>query len=159
MSEEIIEAPPIDKSTWPAGPWKTEPDRLQWQHAGYACLIVRGRMGQLCGYVGVDETHPDFGKAYDDLDVAVHGGLTYANECHGYICHVPEPGMPANVWWFGFDAAHCWDLIPGMLKYELEIPALQKYAERTRQEDTYRDLEYMKAETERLAEQFRAIAV
>lgn len=35
--------------------------------------------------------------------LAVHGGLTYSDRCHDDICHVPAPGEPDDVWWFGFD--------------------------------------------------------
>ena len=52
------------------------------------------------------------GKDYNALDVEVHGGLTYAGECSGSICHVPKPGEPDNVFWFGFDCAHAYDLSP-----------------------------------------------
>jgi hypothetical protein len=156
MSEQAFELK-IDKSTWPDGPWKNEPDREQWQHAGYACLAVRNHHGNWCGYVGVDSAHPLYGKSYDDCDVEVHGGLTYAGKCDGPICHVPEPGMPDDVWWLGFDCAHAWDLVPGRLAFELETPALRKYAAITRCEETYRDLAYVKASTEKLAEQLRAV--
>lgn len=30
------------------------------------------------------------------------------------VCHLPEPGEPDRVWWFGFDCAHLGDIIPGM---------------------------------------------
>ena len=39
-------------------------------------------LGSWCGYVGVRGNHPAAGKDYDDLDVLVHGGLTYADYCH-----------------------------------------------------------------------------
>lgn len=166
MSAEILEQ--IDKTNWPDGPWKSEPDRVQWQHAGYACLIARQpRLGHLCGYVGVDHAHPFYGKGYDDPDVTVHGGLTYANKCSGAICHIPEPGMPDDVWWFGFDAAHLGDLSPAIVVGEMAANRLlpEELAESLRKinarhllEDYYRDLPYIKSETERLAEQLRALA-
>lgn len=58
----------VDKSKWPKGPWTTEPDRLEWvdETTGYTALIVRTRMGNLCGYVGVSEGHPWYGKNYGD---------------------------------------------------------------------------------------------
>lgn len=152
MDKETVQEPALDKSEWPDGPWMTEPDRVQWTHAGYACLIVRSRMGQLCGYVGVPAEHPDFGQSYDSVDkeIDVHGGLTYANECAGAICHVPEPGLPDQVWWFGFDCAHAYDLVPRFVALE----ALHSLPNFTR-EDTYRDMSYVTRETERLAEQLR----
>lgn len=162
MSEEVLEVE-IDKSGWPDGPWKTEPDRLQWQHAGYACLILRNHHGNLCGYVAIDRAHPLYGKDYDeaDGDLRVHGGLTYADRCQGLICHVPEPGMPDDVWWFGFDCAHLMDLVPGMFRSDVlkkMPPEIVRIEKRHLLEDTYRDLAYVKAETESLADQLRALA-
>lgn len=29
------------------------------------------------GYVILDQDHPDFGKHYDDIEVSIHGGLTF----------------------------------------------------------------------------------
>lgn len=108
------------------GPWLNEPDKIQFvdRTTGYPCLIVRsGSSGSLCGYVGVPEGHKFHGKHYDteDLrDVNVHGGLTFSDKCspngkeERSICHVPDPGESDNVWWFGFDTSHCWDISPQM---------------------------------------------
>jgi hypothetical protein len=162
MSAEQIEQPVIDKSTWGEGPWQYEPDRVDFVHAGYACLLVRHwRMGQWCGYVGVDDNHPYYGKPYQDVDdkLEVHGGLTYANRCNGYICHVPAAGMPADVWWFGFDAAHAGDLTPGLAAREraLGMPELDD-PEGGFFRDVYRTIDYVRAQTELLAKQLRALA-
>lgn len=56
-----------DKSDWPRGPWDNEPDKIQWQDevTGLPCLIVRGPVGALCGYVGVPKSHPAYGLSYD----------------------------------------------------------------------------------------------
>lgn len=106
---------------WPAGEWDNEPDKVQWQDeaTGLPCLIVRNGAGAWCGYVGVTEGHPAFGKDYDDenINVDVHGGLTFAAPCqendkeHG-ICHIPSPGEPDHVWWLGFDCLHAGDYGP-----------------------------------------------
>lgn len=55
-----------DKQKWPDGPWKTEPDKAWWQHEGLDCLIVRGPMGALNGYVGVTNDHPLHKKGKDE---------------------------------------------------------------------------------------------
>lgn len=62
-----IEYRTIDKSQWGEGPWQDEPDKIQWQdeETGLPCLIVRGHMGFLCGYVGVGPDHPGYGLNYD----------------------------------------------------------------------------------------------
>jgi hypothetical protein len=112
--EEVARA----REGWPTGPWTTEPDRVEWRSHGLPCLIVRSVMGNLCGYVGVPPGHRLHGVHYDAVeDVRAHGGITYSNKCCGGICHVPKPGEPADVWWFGFDCAHAFDVVPGVLKY------------------------------------------
>ena len=124
----------IDRAAlgWPAGPWDGEPDKVQWPDAttGLPCLAVRSPSGgHWCGYVGVAEGHPWYGKDYNSegvRDSDVHGGLTFADKCQPYeneaqgICHTPEPGEPDHVWWFGFDCAHAWDLSPQDKKKEAE---------------------------------------
>jgi len=140
----------IDKSAWPRGEWDDEPDKKQWQdkETGFACLIVRNSSsGALCGYVGVPEGHRFFEKGYDDVDVDVHGGLTFANHCAKtddetrYVCHVPEAGDPDNIWWLGFDCNHAWDLAPG---YEHR----HSYGD-----EHYRDIEYVEHQIAKLASQ------
>jgi hypothetical protein len=130
-----------DKAAWGEGPWQTEPDRVEFEHSGLPCLLVRGPLGGWCGYAAVPPGHPLHGTPYNDVDVEVHGGLTYADRCQGHICHVPKPGEPDEVWWLGFDCGHYTDLLPGMTKYNFN------------QDGTYRDVDYVRAETERLAEQ------
>lgn len=53
--------------------------------------------GAVNGYVQIPEGHPWSGLDYDDIDVRVHGGLTYAD--HG---------------WIGFDTLHYGDYWPGV---------------------------------------------
>lgn len=136
----------MDRSHWGSGPWDAEPDKVSWvdPETGLDCLIVRNRLGALCGYAGVPPTHPWYEAEYGyghsigpkvdeqcegfcdhnpDHLVDVHGGLTYSAHCQSSddpargICHVPAPGRPENVWWFGFDCAHYGDLVP--LTYSL----------------------------------------
>jgi hypothetical protein len=106
----------VDKSTWARGPWDREPDRVQWQHAGYACLMRRHpRDGFWCGYVGIDEAHPAFAKDWQgEAFPALENEVNYSDFCGGTICHVPEPDMPERVWWIGFDCGHAWDIAPGL---------------------------------------------
>jgi hypothetical protein len=112
-----------DKSDWGHGPWQEEPDKMQFvdQATGLPCLIVRNHSGALCGYVGVPENHKAFELHYDAelvRGINVHGGLTFSDHCtkggaeETHICHVPAPGEPDNVWWFGFDCAHSGDCLP-----------------------------------------------
>lgn len=110
-----------DKTDWGEGPWLNEPDKIQYvdEVTGYPCLVKRNPVGALCGYVGVPEGHPWFGKNYDDVDAQVHGYLTYASFCQEgdeahSICHIPAPGESDHVWWLGFDCGHSMDICPRM---------------------------------------------
>ena len=81
--------------------WKVE---SEFEHEGLKCVVLMTNIGHRCGYVGVSEAHPLFGKDYDDLpdDINVHGGVTYAGGEGGYP-------IPDGLWWFGFDCAHYGD--------------------------------------------------
>ena len=156
-------------------PWENEPDTLDWEHAGLKCAIRRNpHLGHLCGYAGVPLGHPWHGKRYDDevscpdieareydpqrsspiamlcaagkgcverkmlpidLFISAHGGVTHAAGDGEY------PVEGSDLWWFGFDCAHCDDYTPthGMSG------------------TVYRDIAYVTAETERLAEQLAAM--
>lgn len=150
----------IPKSDWGEGPWQNEPDHVDFQHAGFPCILHRNTMGAWCGYVGVPKDHPWHGKGYDDVEADAHGGLTYAEPCQGDICHVGEPDD--NRWWLGFDCNHGDDMAPEMdaAMRSWKVPGLR---DRPRKEwfgepVTYKDLAYVRAETERLAEQAKAAA-
>jgi hypothetical protein len=132
------------------GPWISEPSKMQWvdEATGLPCLIVRGGVGSLCGYVGVPSSHPFHKRFYDDVPVDVHGGLTYSDSCQHSkdesqgVCHIPEPGSSDDVWWFGFDCAHLYDLSPGIMRAGLVFKG-----------DVYRDVNYVAAEVTSLAAQ------
>jgi hypothetical protein len=128
---------------WGSGPWIDEPDRIEFEAHGLPCLMLRNPFGAWCGYAAVPPGHPYHGKS--DADVEAHGGITYAGTCDESvgICHVPKPGEPDNVYWFGFDCSHCYDLTPG-----LRIPMLDHVV--------YRDVNYVRAEVEALAAQLAA---
>lgn len=160
------------RKTWGPGPWDEEPDRVEWRDplTGLPCLIVRGPVGALCGYVGVYPGHPFYGQEYgftckdcdawNDTDgneyrscthcpddkVNVHGGLTYSGACQGDICHVAAEGE-LEPWWFGFDCAHAYDLVPS---YRMDT--------RLWKDGSYRDLTYVKAEVTSLARQLKDLA-
>lgn len=144
-----------DKSEWGDGPWQGEPDKRQWQdpETGLPCLIVRNRLGALCGYVGVSKGHPAYEKHYDAVDVSVHGGLTFSNKCSPgdesqSICHLVESGEDDDVWWLGFDCAHFQDYSPGM---DSRLPAYLR--DEHDFHNVYRDFPYVEREVTRLAKQ------
>jgi hypothetical protein len=162
LSAKELLAYRVDRTGWAPGEWDAEPDRAQWTHAGFACLIVRHpRFGSLCGYVGIDRAHPYYEKPFEECEVEAHGGLSYGDTCAGAICHAPEPGMPEDVYWLGFDAAHSWDICPGLDAREaaLGVATWQPpVPSRASGGHAYRNWAYMRAEVERLAEQLRALA-
>lgn len=144
------------RAKWPRGPWDQEPDRVEFEHQGLPCILLRQpSSGHWCGYVGVPPEHPAFGKApryYDDEgkelppnptnDLDVHGGITYTEHCAGAVCHVPKPGEDDRRWWLGFDCAHAYDLTPRGAADELRCCG-----------EVYRDARYVEMECRSLAEQ------
>lgn len=123
METEMTETMYVDRSGWPAGEWDDEPDRIEWRsEGGLPCLMLRNRMGAWCGYVAVQPGHPWHGSGALGLaDVDVHGGVTYGDKCGGRICHVPQPGESADVWWVGFDCLHYMDTAPGLIASDLVL--------------------------------------
>ena len=134
----------VDRSEWSRGPWDLESeDKVVWVDAstGLDCMMIRNNLGAWCGYVGVPPEHPDHGKSYNELwRYYVHGGLTYSESCSGKICHVPEPGRPAHVWWLGFDCSHSSDATPDQGLFGSDW-------------GTYRTQDWVVSEVERLAAQ------
>lgn len=165
----------IDKSSWGYGPWEDEPDKIQWvdEATDLDCLIVRNRMGALCGYVGVPPAHPWHGKAYNEKVVEgghewhgridgiidAHGGLTYSDSCDEDaeeaegICHVPLPGRSPDVWWFGFDCAHSCDISPAYEARDRE----RGYAPIRSGYEAYRTVSYVHLECSKIARQLATI--
>ena len=152
-----------DKSAWARGPWDDEPDKVVWVDpaTGLDCMAHRNGSGAWCGYVGVPAGHPAYGQDYDNVDVDCHGGLTFAAGCqetgdpaHG-ICHVPQEGRPAEVWWLGFDCAHFMDLMPALAAREKAVGVELTHADLS---TVYWHLDMVMAEVENLAAQLVAPA-
>lgn len=142
----------VDRSPWPPGPWDGEPvDRVDWVDpvTRYPCFVKRGPLGAWCGYVGVPPGHRHHGADMDDVNVVVHGGLSFAAPCEPdderphveRICHVPAPGEPDDVWWLGFDCSHGHDAIP-MLSSTMTLPGA-----------VYRTVDYARDQATRVARQ------
>lgn len=129
---------------------------MKFNHCGFECRTRQNeRLGTWCGYVGVAEGHPLYGKDYSeeldclkefateykgqtpsiDCTLDVHGGVTYADKT------LWNDG--AELWWIGFDCAHGGDVIPGI---KLSFPG-----------DTFKDEKYVIAECKKLAEQLLKI--
>lgn len=93
--------------------------------SGYKIHAKRTSLGHWCGYLYLPRGHPWHGTT-NELDVDVHGGITYANL------------EPDRTWCIGFDCAHLGDRVPCM---------------DSRPGETYRDLDFVKHELHKLAEQ------
>lgn len=142
------------------GPWTDEPDKAQWvdEATGLDCLAVRNWLsGAWCGYVGVPPSHPWHGQRPDNIHADVHGNVNFGGPCTEggeegpYICHVPDPGRPHDVWWLGFDCSHGWDFAPNLVHYlDVLDPGIE---ERFFDMTTYRTFAYIQAEVTRLAAQ------
>jgi hypothetical protein len=125
----------------PDGPWANEFHELQWVdlNTRYQCFIKRNFSGVLCGYVRIPFEHPCHGMYWENLpdDVLVHGGITYSAR---HFLPDSDDG-----WVFGFDCGHGFDVMPCM---PIHVQIHDTVSE-------YRNMEYVKAETESLAKQLK----
>lgn len=63
------------------------------------------------GYVLIPEGHPLHGKRYNDIEVGVHGGLTFSELVDEEMIKNWDELTEADkgMWMIGFDTAHAWD--------------------------------------------------
>jgi hypothetical protein len=125
----------VDKSAWGEGPWRTEPDMVQWTdpQTSFLCLVSRHPYGYLNGYIGIPKGHPAYKLQFDAIKADVHGGLSFAGHRNGVDQECFE------LWWFGFSCGNYFDYHPA-----------------TRDGIEYRHLEYVEAECASLAAQLLA---
>lgn len=90
-----------------------------------------------------------------DSIIDVHGGLTHSGSSNKYLFRTqPAPGEPEKIWWFGFDCSHSGDLSPRM---DVITKMISPELHRWHNNDVYRDMAYVKAEVQTLAEQLLAV--
>ena len=161
--------PKLHKDKWGLGEWANEPDKVQFldEDTSYPCLIVRNNRGSLCGYVGIDKNHPSYEKEYDDVDVYIHGGLTFSSKCQEKnkefgVCHIEDDGEDDNIWWLGFDCGHYYDMAPW--EYGTNNDEVIKYIDEAMPSfnkpffgSEYRNIDYVKKEIKLLAAQLKSI--
>lgn len=110
--------------------------------AGLKAVVIAKDMGHRCGYVGVSKDHPWHGKDYHDIDLDVHGGVTYA-------------GMRDDLWWFGYDCAHLGDAAdPELMSDEYKKVLLGRWL--NFEGDTIKTLDFCVNECESMAAQLKA---
>jgi hypothetical protein len=136
MADHVNDDSPL-RTRWARGEWDSEPDRVDFEHEGYRCRVVRNcETGTLCGYV---ELPADFPLEFaDEGDIRAHGGITF--------CGKHNDGDST---WVGFDCAHAWDVSPlivgmsgGMLSSE---------------DASYKNVEFVKKECREIVEQLRVV--
>lgn len=115
--------------------WLTEPNKLEFEHAGMKCLVLRDKFLWLGGYVGLEPGHQYFGKHFRHIDAKVHRGLNFSGKGDG-------ERRPEGLWWVGFYCDRPGDVVPG------RMDTLQGG-------ESYRDVDYVRGEVEKLAEQLR----
>jgi hypothetical protein len=159
-----------EKQAWADGEWMNEPDKIQWSDrmTGMPCLIVRNIIsGGLCGYVGVNETHPLFGVHHERVGrlVSTRWAITYSSLCQEGnppgkgICHIPQPGEPDRVWWFGFAPDTWTDISPLLYPTMFDRHPLNKYLAQTLHEENagYRNIQTVEAAVRELCIQIAAM--
>lgn len=125
----------------------------------YHLLILKNNsLGIFNGYVGISKKHNFFGKDYfnnkEIESLEVHGGVTYAGN--------NLKGMFKNFWYFGFDAGHSGDYVPGLSndlkKFTADLLGEKLASELLKDyEETYKDLDYVTKEVIKLYKQLKDI--
>lgn len=147
----------VDRSRWMPGEWDDEPDARQWfdEEHGFWCLILRGGVGSLCGYIAVPEGHEWYGQ--DEVNAYVHYGVTFSAKFSEYFRDMaPDPTPFKGLWLVGFDCAHAGDRSPDMEAMEFDNPAMKRFRKLTakrRLKDSYKNIEYVTEQVRRLASQ------
>lgn len=166
----------------------------EFEHEGCKCVVTFGNSGHRCGYVGIPSTHSLYGEDYGNyLDIkkedigdrevdnvfALLGACLDDDErikidayfrCHGGITYSgggknSEYPIESDLWWFGFDCAHCGDGKDLQYAYE-KFP---QYRDSIKQSmecermfpiegEVIRSAEYVADECKRLAEQLKEYA-
>lgn len=90
-------------------------NRFNNMSSTFPTIPVSISVGYANGYVAVPENHPFFGKDCDNIDVKIHGGLTFAgsgnritaiNFSETEVLEGCLSDLDENWWVFGFDTCH-----------------------------------------------------
>jgi hypothetical protein len=138
--------------------WENEPDRVEFTFMGYKCLIIRNNfLGHLCGYVALTNEDKYFGIDYLEMNISVHGGLTFSkygmkeedNDLYYYKPLYDEQGN--MLYWIGFDCCHFMDYAPKMAEDLQKLHADDRLT--LFNHTVYRNIEYVKAQIESMCMQ------
>lgn len=140
-----------DKKHFPPGKWLSEPDLCSWERYDSPCLALRDMStGIWKGFVGLTEEHSFYEQSISDLlknpDLmeiffSVYGGISGAGRLPAKFKEFAK-----NYWWLGIETSHGADLMP-LLKMEGADPEVAKLMSA----QTYKDLPFIRRETNRLA--------
>lgn len=124
------------------------------EHAGFEWMVIHNGIGYRCGYVKLPPSHPWFGKADSDLDVSVHGGITFSE--HDVACGA---GGPDDGYWIGFDCAHGFDAPDPTLPNTRFDNMLASTFQKLYGDSEIRTQEYVEAECRSLCDQAAAASI
>jgi hypothetical protein len=153
MSTNLIFIEFYDKKVFPPGKWMNEPDLCSWEHK-LPCLALRDMgLGIWKGFVGLDEQHPYYGQSIEELlkspraseameiFVSVYGGFSGAGRLPPKYKEFAQ-----NYWWIGIETSHGGDFAP-LLVIDTSDPNAAKMTAN----QTYKDLRFIRKETNKLA--------
>jgi hypothetical protein len=141
----------MDKTDWPDGPWKDEPDYVSWvdKDTMYRCVLQRNVVGAWQGRVGISADHPLFMIPYTNpiyQHIDVHGDIMYTS----FIAADDQYfSPPQRSWWIGFDTMREDDYTPGYKPKQKNLKLIPEYAATI----VYRDIAYVTDEIQFLAVQ------
>lgn len=157
----------VNRTGWVAGIWDSELDKYEWldESTKLRCLILRNKIGTLCGYVSISPDNKLYKqhKTVIDRCVNVYGGVTYAGRCKSIAeplttSHIHPIGLNSVaqyltgenlLWWVGFDTNHYQDLSPYV--YSVHRSGMSP-------DRVYKDLKFIANEVKHLAAQLSLFA-
>jgi len=116
-----------------------------FKYRGMRCVVLALDMGHRCGYVHIPTRHKLYRKNYDDVNIQVHGGLTFSDFL--------QPGR----WFIGFDCAHCDDKRDPSIMDESALKAYNSYSKEWNDRGTLRTTKFCEDECRKMVDQIRAM--
>ena len=89
-------------------------------------------------YIKIPRRHKCYGKIYDDIDIEVHGGLTYSRD-YLYINETQK----LEGWFIGWDYAHCYDYAGYYNKKDGSLYNLKRWTTEEIREEVYKACEQL----------------
>lgn len=131
MDKILVEKKALDKTDWPEGPWKEEPDLKGWLDGATSlpCFIRRSEFeGYFCGYIGIPKNHPLHSISYNEINKLINFKckLNFSSLFGDKFYENPHSSCLSNdLWWVGFSCDSYKDFSP--LKYTFSEPDISAY--------------------------------